>query len=83
MRLNEKEHKAAHFVERNSDQQQPRFGQVACQTERLRRLFPMKKSQRWHGEEWAGCVMGKDVAADEDIGGRPGDEKSAVMIVSV
>jgi len=27
--------------------------------------------------------MGKDVAADEDIEGRPGDEKSAVMVVSV
>jgi len=27
--------------------------------------------------------MGKDVAADEDIEGRPRDEKSAVMIVSV
>jgi hypothetical protein len=27
--------------------------------------------------------MGKDVAADEDIGDRPRDEKSAVMIVSV
>lgn len=26
--------------------------------------------------------MGKDVAADEDIGDRPRDEKSAVMIVS-
>lgn len=27
--------------------------------------------------------MGKDVVADEDIEGRPRDEKSAVMIVSV
>ena len=83
MRSKKKENKAARFVERNSDQQRPRFGQVACQTGRLRRLFPRKKNQRWHGAEQAGCVTGKDVAADEDIEGRPGDGKSAVMIVSV
>jgi hypothetical protein len=83
MRLKKKENKAAHFAERNSDQQRPHFGQVACQTGRLRRLVPRQKSQGYHGEERADCVMGKDVAADEDIEGKPRDEKSAVMIVSV
>ena len=83
MRLKKEENKAAHFAERNSDQQRLHFGQVACQTGRLRRLFPRKKSQGWHGEGEAGCVMGKDAAADEDIEGRPRDEQSAVMIVSV
>jgi hypothetical protein len=83
MRLKKKENKAAHFAERNSDQQRPHFGQVAYQTGRLRHLVPRQKSLGYHGEEQVGCVMGKDVAADEDIVGRPRDEKSAVMIVSV
>ena len=83
MRLKKKEKKAAHFAENNSDLQQPHFGQVACQTGQLRRLVPTQKNQGYHEEEPAGCVMGKDVGADEDIGGRPRAEKSAVMIVSV
>jgi len=80
MRLKKKENKAAHFAERNSDRQRPHFGQVACQIGPLRHLIPRQKSQEYHEEEQIDCVMEQDVEADEEIGGRQRDGKSAVMI---
>ena len=83
MRSKKKEYRAAHFVERSSDQQRPHFGRFPCQIGPLRRLFPKQKGQEHHGEEQTDFAVEQDEKVDEETEGRQMDGKTAVEVVWV